>query len=277
MPLDPELREEIEAKQEERKTLNKLRLNSFTATPSTIDPFDESTLSWSVFVPPEAAHVPFSLAGTTVDRTGSKVVSPLKTAAFLLEACGTRTNRVLGSVVVTVNTGDCQQLEFSPSQLKPNVEKLRDRFLGGNITSRGEISVTTGDWGIGVDVPLGLAIEDFYNADAVVILKLMPSVRDGEAVFKLVSVDVDIIFHLAEHIFSAGAATAAQAVLQPLANDLIMNFLGAQLEGDTAREVNEIIRQVLEYFKANDPENRDYRLYALSTSNTGLMMTACPI
>ena len=50
-PLDPDDQEHAQQAADERKLLNKLRLLSFTATPGTVEPFQQSTLAWNVSVP----------------------------------------------------------------------------------------------------------------------------------------------------------------------------------------------------------------------------------
>lgn len=279
---DPAEQLDMEEATKEAKLLNKLRVKSFTASPKAIPPFAQSTLTWDVFVPADVAAqlggLRFKVAGAEVDRAGSKLVSPLTTSAFLLEAQGALARKQLGSVVVTVNTGGCQQLELRTLQLKPHAEKLRQRFIGGVIKERGEISVKTGVVGVAVTVPLKIAIENFFDADAEVELTLALSVNAGRIVVTLVDVDVNIIFHVLEHILSLGAATAAQSLIQPIAADLIRTFLGAQLTGDLSQEINTFVEPLLKIWQnADDPQKRRFRLYSITTTSVGVTITGCPL
>lgn len=280
---DPLEQFDMDEARKEAKILSKLRLKSFTATPKTIRPFEESTLKWDVFVPPdveaEADFSPaFSVAGeAALDRTGMKIVSPLGTASFVLKAHGERSSRVLGSALVVVNADSCQQFEIRTLQLKPQAEALRERFLTGSLSARGEVKLATITGGLAVTVPLKIDIPNFFDADANVVLKLDLSARAGRGVIKLLDVDVDIIFHLAEHILSLGSATAAQALLQPLAADLIKAFLGAQLEGDISQDINAVIAEALKFWQNADPNKRKFKLFALTTTNVGVTITGCPL
>jgi hypothetical protein len=263
----------------EAKILRKIRLASFTANPKTIAPFEDSTLAWKIVVPAEAASVPglrFTFGRDTVDREGSRLVSPLQTGAFQLKVHGELTSRILGDVVVTVVVDSCQQLEIRSLQLRPQAEKLRDRFLAGSLTPRGEVSVTSSSDGLRIKVPLEIAIENFFDADADVTLTLIFPVRAGRVDVTLVDVDVDVIFGLGEHIASLGSATFLQAAMQPLAEDLITAFLGAQLQGDLSGEINLIVNPLLQLWQNADPRKRKFKLYSITTTNAGLTFMGCP-
>src|SRR5690349_17983763 len=276
---DPGDKVDIEEAGKEAKLLAKIRITSLTANPKTIAPFEDSTLAWKLFVPAEAESIDglrFTLGGAAVDRTGSKVVSPHQTGAFQLKAHGQLTSRILGEAVVIVDAGSCQQLELRSLQLRPQAEKLRDRFLAGSLTARGDVDVQTSDDGIRLMVPLNIIIENFFDAEANVFLTLTISARGGRAVISLLNVDVDVTFSLAEHILSLGSATFLQSAMEPLAEDLIQAFLGAQLEGDLSGEINVFVNGLLQLWQGADPKKRKFKLYSITTTSTGVTFMGCP-
>lgn len=279
MPRPPGDTVDLEEARKEATLLRKIRLTSLTANPKTIAPFEDSTLAWKLFVPAEAESIVglgFTLGGAAVDRTGSKLVSPHQTGAFQLKAHGELTSRILGEVVVTVDVGSCQQLELRAQQLRPQAEKLRDRFLAGSITARGPVDVKTSEEGLRIFVPLDLAIENFFDAEANVVLKLLVSARAGRAEITLIDVDVDVTFSLAEHILSLGSATFLQSAIQPLAEDLILAFLGAQLQGDLSGEINIFVNALLKVWQGADPKDRKFKLYSITTTSAGIIFMGCP-
>jgi hypothetical protein len=136
--------------------------------------------------------------------------------------------------------------------------------------------------GIKLEAPLKVAIENFFDADLDVDLDVRFSVaiRPGGArvaAARLRDVSVDMIFHLAEHIASLGTATAAQALVQPLAADLLKAFLGPQIEGSVARSLQEVINGLLELWRTGDPGRRVHRLYSLTANAGGLVIVGCPV
>lgn len=276
---DPGDQVDMEEAGKEATILAKIRVTSFTANPKTIAPFEDSTLTWKLFVPAEAESISglrFTLGGTAVDRTGSKQVAPLQTGAFQLKVHGELTSRILGDVIVTVNAGSCQQLELRSQQLRPQAEKLRDRFLAGSLTARGPVDVESSKDGIRVIVPLNIIIENFFDAEANVVLTLALSARAGRAVINLTDVDVDVTFSLAEHILSLGSATFLQSAVEPLAEDLILAFLGAQLQGDLSGEINIFVNGLLQLWQGADPKKRKFKLYSITTTSSGVIFMGCP-
>ena len=228
-------------------------------------------------MPPEADAIDgfrVTLHRENVDRVGSKRVT---SGVRELKVHGELTSRTLGHVVVGVDASQCQQLELRTLQLRPQAEALRDRFLAGSITGRGQVSIETSNDGIEFTIPLKIAIPNFFDAEANVVLSIALTARSGRAVISLLDVDVDITFSLTEHLLSLGSATAAQSLLQPLAADLIRAFLGAQLEGDLSGEVNALIGQILKLWQNADSRKRKFKLYSIETTSVGLTITGCPL
>lgn len=285
-PYNPTDTVPIDEAIDERRLLNKLQLLSFTATPDNIEAFQQSTLAWNVLVPADVTSeidVRFTIGNAEVANPGSRQVAPLATGAFQLVAHSPLTSRVLGSKIVHVDTSDCQELPFPRATIRHASQQAKDLFVVGALSSRGDLDVEMlPPDGFRLEVPLKAAIENFYDADIDVDLDIRLSVvtqNGGNRVVaaRLADVSVDVIFHLAEHIFSGGAATAAQALVQPLAEDLITGFLGPQLEKVVAKPLQEAIDVFLDLWRANDPDKRTYRLYSITAYDTGLVVLGCPV
>jgi hypothetical protein len=277
---------DFEEAKEQRRLLNQLRLKSFTVTPPTIHPFEQATLKWDVGVPEAVAsalEVTFALGNTLVPATGSRTVSPLGTGAFVLEARAPLTKRIMGSRVVNVDQTGLQERQVSAKQIQDNAQGVKDLFRAGSLSSRGDISVSMRPSdAMLVEVPLSASIPNFFDADIDVDLTIAftaVSQSNGQRVVsvKLRSVDVDVIFTLAEHILSAGTATAAQALIQPLAADLIKGFLGPQLEAQVRAQLQAVVNIMLSGMSATDPAHRPFKLFAIEAQPLDLVITGAAV
>lgn len=271
---------------EERKLLNKLRLTSFTASPGTVKPFQPSTLAWSVQVPASVSSeidVTFTIGNRSVAASGNLPVTPLDTGAFVLTAHSPLTSRMMGSQVVHVDLGELAEGSIPRASIQFAAQGVKDIFRAGSLSTRGDLSVQMlPPDGLRLKVPLEADIENFYNADIDVELDFRVSVKSQPGGNRVVSVrldkvSVDVIFHLAEHIFSAGAATAAQSMIEPLAADLIKSFLGPQVETLVARPLQQTIDFFLNGWRGADPTRRLYRLYAITADPGGLIILGAPV
>jgi hypothetical protein len=285
-PLDPDDKDDIEQALNERRLLNQLRLRSFTVTPAVIQPFGQAILAWDVIVPAGVAReidVRFMLAGVAVPNPGAKAVSPLASGAFQLIAQSPRSTRILGSRVLQVETGDCQPQAISREAIQVEAQPVKTLLTAGVLTSRGDVAVSLRPPdALLIEVPLKAAIPNFPDADVDVGVTIAVSTatrRNGDrvAAAKLRAVAVDVIFHALEHVISHGAATAAQALIQPLAADLIRSFVGPQIEATVTPALQAFADLIVTGARRADPANRPHRLFSITVEPEGLFITACPV
>ena len=155
-----------------------------------------------------------------VPAAGTLAVSPLATGAFVLNAHSALTSRMMGTKVVNVDLGEIVEGSLPRASIQFAVQAVKDLFRAGSLSTRGDLSVQMlPPDGVRLKVPLSADIPNFYNAAINVALDVRLSVKSKPggarvASARLSSVSVDVIFHLAEHIFSAGAATAAQGLIR---------------------------------------------------------------
>ncbi|HET8646875.1 MAG TPA: hypothetical protein VFO85_15375 [Vicinamibacteria bacterium] len=286
-PDEDEDEGDVEAARREARLLAQLRLRRFTASPVTIHPFETATLSWDVGVPPSVSDeiaVTFSVAGAVVPATGTRPVSPLAAGAFLLEARSPNARRVLGHAIVNVDVTDCRFEVLQIRVLQELARRARELLRGaGSLTLRGDIALSARPPdGLLIEAPLRAAVPNFFDADVdvdVLLALSATSLPGGARVVsaRVRSVSVDVIFHLAEHIFSGGSATAVQAIVQPLAAELIRSYVGPTLEQDTAAQLQAAVDFVLGGFRTTDPQKREHRLYSIATEPGFLAIVGCPV
>lgn len=270
----------------ERALLNKLRLISFTANPGTVKPFQPSTLAWNVLVPPTVSSeidVSFTVDNHDVPAVGSLLVSPLSTGAFVLTAHSSLSGRQMGIQIVNVDAAELVEASLPRAAIQFSAQAVKDLFRAGSLTSRGDLSVQMlPSDGLRLHVPLEASIPNCFDADIDVDLDIRVSVKQqpngGRAASaRLSDVSVDVIFHILEHIFSLGTATAAQALIEPLATDLIRGFLGPQIETLFARPLQQAIDFFLAGWQGADPTHRVYRVYSITAEPEGLIILGAPV
>jgi hypothetical protein len=103
------------------KKLDQVELQSFKATPSTIVPFGQSTLSWRVTAP---IGVTIKLDGRVVAKTGSQLVRPNETRTFKLTAHSGPLSSDVGQVTVFVNLGACTTIFLDEAEVQATVEAV---------------------------------------------------------------------------------------------------------------------------------------------------------
>ncbi len=285
-PPDPEGHAEIQETLADRKLLNKVRLRSFTVSPSTIHPFEQATVAWDVDVPASVSSeiaVSFKLDGDFVPKSGSKVVSPFTSHAFQLEVRSEHTGRVLGTKLLQIDASECVDAGLPRRSIEVQAQAVKNLLVAGSLSSRGDLTVAMKPPGEMVfHVPMTADIPNFFNADVNVDLTIALFIRTppgGQRLLgaRLSHVSVDVIFHLAEHIASLGSATAAQAIIQPMAADLIQAFLGPQIQSLVIATLQPIVDIFQDGWQGADPDHRAYRLRSVNAEPEGLIFIGCPV
>jgi len=285
-PLDPDDQEQAQQAADERKLLNKLRLRSFTATPGTVEPFQQATLAWNVDVPASVTNeidVTFTIGNKPVSNPGVLPVSALVTGGFQLVAHSANTSRIMGTAIVSVNLGDLQEGSLSLASIITSARQVQDQLHAGNVSVRKDVDVEMlASDGMRLKVYLRAEVEDYFDAniDATLDFKLsvVNTTGGGRAVAaRLVSVGDDISFDIIDHILSLGTATAAQAILQPFLAELIKGFVGPRIEQILATGLQTGIDIFLKLWKNADPKNRTFRLYSVETTANALVFFGNPV
>lgn len=285
-PLSPDDEEQAQQAADERKLLGKLRLRSFTASPSSLQPFQTTTLAWSVDVPASVANeldVTFTIGEKPVSNPGTLPIAVLATGGFDLIAHSPNSSRRLGTAVVTVNLGELHEGSLARSSIEVVARQAQGQMEGGSTSARKdlEIEMLPSD-GIRLKLFLRTEVENFFDAniDATLDFKLSVATKAGgrrAMVASLVNVDDDISFDIIDHILSIGTATAAQAILQPMLAELIQGFVGPRIEALLAAGLQTGVDEIFKLWKNADRAKRDFRLFAVETSANGVVFFGNPV
>lgn len=106
---------EHELDQQARAALAKVKLDHFTAEPSTIAPFASSEISWKVAVPAEfEGSVDLDIDGTPVATSGKVLVAPGANRSYRLRARTLNHSKDLGTITAHVDLAACIALSAEP-------------------------------------------------------------------------------------------------------------------------------------------------------------------
>jgi hypothetical protein len=145
--------------------LEQVVLKSFTASPSTILPFESSRLFWDVAGP--AVGFGVELDGRQVVSRGDKFIQPLSTTEYRLTGSIGRLGRLLGVATVTVDEQACHVLELPNEAVRGAVNERVDQTLSMNprIRERERRKVVVGAQGIDVALHLEARVDNFPDPE----------------------------------------------------------------------------------------------------------------
>ena len=99
---------ENELDRQAQAALAKVKLDHFTAEPSTIEPFTGTKISWEVAVPDEfEVPVDLDIDGTPVATSGTFQVAPESTTSYRLRARALNHSKDLGTVTAHLDSAAC--------------------------------------------------------------------------------------------------------------------------------------------------------------------------
>jgi hypothetical protein len=161
--------------------LRTVRVASFTATPSTINPFQRSTLSWDVNAPVTRPPIRVTLRSGSITfasgEQGSRDVSPIGTTGYSLVASKGRATRVLRTEHVFVNTNDCVTQTIGEPEIRAQIASVIDPILVQHpeLSRRRADTVNIEPNGLRISIRMKAAIDKVadpdINVDAVVSLR----------------------------------------------------------------------------------------------------------
>jgi hypothetical protein len=273
----------------ERAALNKVKLRSFTATPTSVHAFGKSTLQWDVSIPPSGdplIQIGVFLDDVAVSATGSTTVSPSVTKTFHLAAAGELVKRELGTVQVAVDFGTCQVQDLAAGVLGALMKTQIDNTFSGSPDLKlkdGGATVALGNFSVNISIPLEIEVPDWFNADMDIALKfsLFAADRDpgpGVNVRVLASLDdasVDVSWSILSHLLSLGCTGVVQEALSKQAEVFLNNLMGPGMADQLRLAVQSDVDTRLAALNANHPPH-PFRLHSMTVSDVGISYRFCP-
>ena len=244
--------------------LAKVKVDSFTATPTTVPPFGGSAkLSWRVTVPPTCG-VGLKLNGTTVARSGSQEVHPATTTTYSLAAVVSGLTKVLKSVSVRVDTSACLTRPVPETVIRSQVRSAVAKLDAAEpkLSQRSDPRVEIDANGIHGALRFKLAIDNFADPNIDVDFTLGLRVRNGavEPYYKSFAVDIDWPWWV----------TVITAGVSKLVEEFIDGKIEARLKPAILTGVKDQIDKLVDQLPG------DLRLHSLSLAENEIRVTVCP-
>ena len=233
--------------------LQAVELQSFTLSPETIEPFDESHLSWVVTGPPNKFSV--QLNGANVSPSGSATVNPVFSKQYDLIAKALGSAKFLGRVTLNVDHDSCVKDTISQATIQAFIQSEVDKMIlqDSEISLRNPVTVKLDEGRMDISLQFYIDINNFFNADLDVKLKFRIGLAPDRRVrAQLIDVDSDAKFSVVEHILSLGSASAFQAMIQEMATAFIESLMGPELERKISGGIQDYIDNFLKNLKRTD-------------------------
>ena len=257
-------------------------VRSFSVTPEAVETGGACTVAWKISVPDNGVNYDLKLNGQIIGMFGQKVFSNLtQTTDFLLSASTETEELLLRRLRVRVDTPECQWATpidafVITQQLKAEFDR---RFSGNsNFSLRGTGTVVTLDLDtISIAVPVTIHVEDWFNADMDVAIK-MSVVGGGGFPVNVLSrgVSLEVSWTFLEHLPSLGCTTFVESGMSQLGQVLMANIVNAELVPQVAKGFNDKVKKVLDDVQALDPQHRTYVLTFFELSADGVRFKVCP-
>jgi hypothetical protein len=259
----------------EKEELKKVVVKRFGATPTTVETFGTTTLSWSVTIPDSQFSIGIQLNKQSVAATGTKAFPLTRSTEFILSAATENTGRTLRRLTVRVDDSDCRTKRIRAddivNQMKPEVDgqfsKSRQLAL-----KPGKSQVILRDGFIEVSIPLGINVPDWFDADMNIGFRI--AVSGFSVVTELVTVNVKWNFF--EHLASLGCTGFVQSGMEQLAREFMRHIVDAELVPRIATAFKGQADDFTAGLEAADPQKRPFVTTSLTLTSAGVAIVACP-
>lgn len=266
--MPPPIEENIENAIRDR---GNFRLDSFTASPSTIRPFQQSTLNWSIHVQDAHDTVRLKLVGGglnfQVSPQGSRVVSPSRTTTYKLVVKSRQADVNLGLRTVQVDTSDCMAIIQPEANIRTDINHVVDELLRekADLRRRRDDVVEVETNGIHISLRFKVIIDNWSNPDVNIDAVVGLRVESGNLRHTLSRYEFDIDFpwwaDLAHGSFLP--AWLAQIITEGSERDEVRRMLISAIEALLTRWQRAV-------------EGQGYRLLTVMTQPNQVLITVCP-
>jgi hypothetical protein len=255
MPPTPEMIENA------LEILRQSRLNSFTASPTTVRPGVASTLNWSVTAP---AGVVVTLNNSTVAKAGSRAVEPATTTVYRLVAKMSTVQQTLGTVTVAVDQSQCVVHSMDEETVRQLLRSNIDAALAGSpLSQRSAATVEIDRNGIAVRLRLKVDVPNFFDPNLNINLVIGVGVVSNNVSLSYRSYSNDLDWPW----WVTGITLGVTKIIE----EIIENKIERQVKPQLLQKLKERIDVVLQLIPGT------YRLHSLTTEADEIRAMICPV
>lgn len=273
---------------EERELLGYIEVLSFTADPAQVEPFQATTLSWSVQLPtrltvPVEIGVPGQMSYQT---SGTATVNPVSTTEYVLTAKTAITSLGLSSTVtVTVDQSDCVSGNIPGTEITGNFRnQIASMFQGGSNYSLGDytVNINEADSTIDINVPLVIEVPDWFNGNMTMSGSIYITQQglppNASVLVQSRNVTADVSWSWYSDILSFGNTASAGAGMTQLAQVFLDEIVAQQVVAPMQSIVNQQIQDSIEAAQLAHQGAGPYVLTSVGwDANQNLSWTLCPL
>lgn len=256
--------------EQQQSLLAQIQILKFTATPSTVQPFQDTTVSYQVKLP-AALKTPLTFTvnqkslGHAVEGSGTFPITANTT--FNLYAATNLTGRVIASTNVAMNTAQCRMGSIAGAIIAAALKSNIDGSFAGRLTGTGS-TVTLGAGTISIAIPVNLNGEGSMTLDVG-----LGVAQSGESV-AVTDNSVTVQIHL-NTILNAGSwcSNAMQTVVQPFMQHIVDNEIVPAISQQLTQQINGLIQTAEQ---STGPVHRTFALTTFALNSDGATFTVCP-
>jgi hypothetical protein len=258
------------------------QVHRFTASPSIVETGGACTVSWKVTIPDTTVVYQLKLNGQVIAAIGQKSFPNLtQTTEFMLSASTEHNETVLRKTIVHVYESGCRDAPVVDPFLiiQPIKHTFNDRFSGnGQFSLRGNGTVVTlGVSTIDIKVPMEIHVEDWFNADMDIAIKLEVKGGGGHPVgVRSIGVSLNVSWSFLEHVPSLGCTHFVETGMTRLGQAFIEDIVESEVVPKIARAFNDHVDKFIKDAQDADPQHRMYVLASFYLRPEGMGFKVCP-
>jgi hypothetical protein len=245
--------------------LAKIQVQDFHASPSTVQPYQPTTLSWNVQLPsdPKASQITLVAAGKTVAPRGSLTATPGQGGSFGLTARLGRVSRALRTVQMQFDTSRCRTLKIGAGQVQGLVGSFFDSLpaeYADRLYDR-NIQVHLSEQGVHLKLTGQISVNNWFDPDLTIDMVIGLRAVDGklDVFFRKFDPDVDFPWY---------ADTAP-----PIVSTIINHVISDGIEDGIKSELPKVIEQRLEEMGGDLAGGQ--KVWSVTTSADEVAITLC--
>lgn len=275
---------------EENELLGFTEVLSFTADPAQVEPFQPTTLSWSVQLPTHlTVPVEIGIVGQMSYQTsGTATVKPFSTTVYELIAKTAITSRALApTVTVTVDQSGCVSGNNIPGPaLTGNFRnQLAQMFQGGSNYRLGDagytVSINEAESTIDINVPLVIEVPDWFDGNMTMSASIYIAQQgvppQASALVQARNVTADVSWSWYSDLLSVGNTASMGDGMTQLAQVFLSEIVAQQVVVPLQSYVNQQIQASIEAAQL-DHHGETFVLTSFGwDTNENLSWTLCPL